>query len=88
MKYLYNFSFLGISEDLDYDTKFPNKEFQQSWIRTYLTEFNGTEPTNKEVETLYVNVSKCTLLSHLFWGVWALVQAEYSSINFDYIGWV
>ena len=25
------------------------------------------------------------LVSHLFWGVWSLIQAKYSTIDFDYV---
>jgi ethanolamine kinase len=27
------------------------------------------------------------LASHIYWGVWSLVQARYSPIDFDYIGY-
>jgi hypothetical protein len=29
----------------------------------------------------------CTLISHLFWGSWAAVQASCSDIDFDFIGY-
>ncbi|CAG9859427.1 unnamed protein product [Phyllotreta striolata] len=79
--------FVGLAEPLDYDSLYPDKEFQQNWIRIYLEEFTGVPPSQKDVESLYVHVNKFVLLSHLFWGVWALVQAEYSYINFDYMGY-
>jgi ethanolamine kinase len=33
-----------------------------------------------------VLVSKFSLCSHLLWGIWALVQARFSDIDFDYLG--
>jgi hypothetical protein len=27
------------------------------------------------------------LASHIYWGVWAIVQARYSPIDFDYMGY-
>ncbi|KAG5835448.1 hypothetical protein ANANG_G00244120 [Anguilla anguilla] len=40
-----------------------------------------------KLETLYVQVNKFTLASHFFWGFWALIQAKYSSIDFDFLGY-
>jgi ethanolamine kinase len=30
---------------------------------------------------------RLTLLSHMFWGSWAVVQAGHSSIDFDYMAY-
>lgn len=48
----------------------------------------GVEPSKEEVERLLVLVNKFALASHFLWATWALVQAEHSTINFDYLGWV
>lgn len=40
-----------------------------------------------EVEQMYVQVRKFTLAAHLFWGIWSLIQAEHSTINFDFLGY-
>ena len=31
--------------------------------------------------------SAFSLASHIYWGVWALTQARYSPIDFDYLGY-
>jgi ethanolamine kinase len=46
--------------------------------------YTGT-PTDQELEALYEESNKFALLSHIFWGCWALVQAHVSNIDFDYM---
>ncbi|XP_057669731.1 ethanolamine kinase 1 [Diorhabda carinulata] len=77
--------FVGLDK-FDYSL-YPDKKFQTSWIRTYLTELEGREPTDEQIETIYVQVTKTVLLTHIFWGIWSLVQAEHSTIDFDYMGY-
>ncbi|XP_066141238.1 ethanolamine kinase isoform X1 [Euwallacea fornicatus] len=78
--------FVGIDvNQLDYSKDFPSKDFQKDWIRVYLQEFNGSAPDENQVEDLCTNVIKFVLVSHLFWGIWALIQAEHSNIEFDYL---
>ncbi|XP_072390670.1 ethanolamine kinase [Diabrotica undecimpunctata] len=77
--------FVGIDE-IDYSL-YPNKDFQTKWIKVYLKEYNGQEPSSKEIEKMYVQINKSSLVTHIFWGVWSLVQAEHSSISFDYMGY-
>ncbi|XP_071453508.1 ethanolamine kinase 1 [Hetaerina americana] len=43
--------------------------------------------SEREVNELYIQVSKFSLASNLFWGVWALIQAEHSTIDFDFLGY-
>lgn len=73
--------FAGL-ENVDY-TKFPEEPLQKDWIRIYLEEFQN-EFTENDVNKLFVQVNKFVLLSHLFWGLWALIQTEHSYINFDF----
>lgn len=75
--------FAGIDQ-MDYD-RYPSKDFQLQWLRVYLTEFNGTECTDSDVLRLYVQVNQFALASHFLWTVWALIQAEHSTIDFDFI---
>ncbi|KAJ8914591.1 hypothetical protein NQ315_017296 [Exocentrus adspersus] len=76
----------GMGLDLDYSL-YPDKAFQTEWITAYLTEYNERPPTEEEVEDLYVQVNRFVLASHLFWAIWACIQAEHSYINFDYLGY-
>ncbi|KAJ8984878.1 hypothetical protein NQ317_002718 [Molorchus minor] len=76
--------FVGFSLDLDY-SKYPEKDLQVEWLTTYLTEYNGNVPTEEDVDRLYVQVNKFVLASHILWGLWALIQAEHSYIDFDFM---
>ncbi|CAK8691922.1 unnamed protein product [Clavelina lepadiformis] len=83
--------FAGI-DDVDYNL-YPGKDFQLKWLRHYLNawyQYNfpdgctDTSQMDDKVDILYKQVNKFALASHLTWGIWALVQAKYSTIDFDY----
>ncbi|CAK8671283.1 unnamed protein product [Clavelina lepadiformis] len=83
--------FAGI-DDVDYNL-YPGKDFQLKWLRHYLNawyQYNfpdgctDTSQMDDKVDILYKQVNKFALASHLSWGIWALVQAKYSTIDFDY----
>ena len=38
-----------------------------------------------EVQQLVKEGNMLALVSHQFWGTWALIQARYSAIDFDYM---
>ncbi|OXB74535.1 UNVERIFIED_CONTAM: hypothetical protein H355_011498 [Colinus virginianus] len=83
------FSPIGVNE-VDYSL-YPNRKLQEQWLRSYLEAYKeykgfGTEVSEKEVEVLYVQVNQFALASHFFWGLWALIQAKYSTIDFDFLG--
>lgn len=76
--------FAGIDE-IDY-SRYPTKEFQKEWLQVYLETFKSPEAvTSEDVERLYSQVNKFALASHLFWTIWALIQAQHSTIEFDFI---
>ncbi|KAF4022714.1 hypothetical protein G4228_014867 [Cervus hanglu yarkandensis] len=82
--------FAGVS-DVDYSL-YPDRELQGQWLRSYLEAYKeykgfGTEVTEKEVEILFIQVNQFALASHFFWGLWALIQAKYSTIDFDFLGY-
>lgn len=70
--------------DADY-TRYPKKEQQYQFLQRYLKAFQGAEGTEEELHRLYVQVNKFALISHLFWGIWALVQGAISKIDFDFV---
>jgi len=70
--------------ELDH-SKFPSKDQQLQFYQAYLKESAGAEPTDQQLHALYVEVNKFVLCSHMFWSVWALVQAHISTIQFDYL---
>ncbi|XP_045606674.1 LOW QUALITY PROTEIN: ethanolamine kinase 1 [Procambarus clarkii] len=66
----------------------PSPETQRTWLRSYLAEYSGVpaeQVSPHQVEVWRGWVTKFTLASHLFWSVWAFLQACHSSIDFDYI---
>uniref|UniRef100_A0AAY4AXT1 ethanolamine kinase n=1 Tax=Denticeps clupeoides TaxID=299321 RepID=A0AAY4AXT1_9TELE len=82
--------FAGLS-DVDYSF-YPDRTLQLQWLRAYLEAYKehkgqGTEVSDTEVEVLYVQVNRFALASHFFWGLWALIQAQYSTIDFDFLGY-
>ncbi|KAJ3349135.1 hypothetical protein HDU83_000756 [Entophlyctis luteolus] len=74
--------------DCDWDL-YPSKSFQYKWLRDYLSEYfqDASVVTAEMVDKLYAEVNKYALASHLYWGIWALVQAEISDLDFDYAGY-
>ncbi|KAF8978254.1 hypothetical protein BGZ46_006661 [Entomortierella lignicola] len=76
---------------------YPSKEVQLKWLRSYLeagqsegsdsssSRSDESEVSQEEVEQLYREVNKFALASHFYWGVWALVQAQLSDIDFEYM---
>ncbi|XP_032894388.1 ethanolamine kinase 1-like [Amblyraja radiata] len=79
--------FAGVSE-LDF-SMYPPQQLQLEWLRSYLEMYKactGQDPevTELEVQKLYVQANKFALASHLSWGLWALLQTRYSTIDFDF----
>ncbi|KAI9322602.1 kinase-like domain-containing protein [Dichotomocladium elegans] len=72
--------------DCDY-SKYPEKKYQMQWFEWYLTEYNKKKPTQAELEHLYYEVEGFSLASHYYWGLWALIQAVISDIDFDYLSY-
>ena len=76
-----------------YENLYPTKEFRLKWLKEYIKNtkkinFDQTvEPTHEELEELDELVSYFTPLGHLVWGIWSLVQAKFSDIDFDYINY-
>ncbi|KAJ8381922.1 hypothetical protein SKAU_G00027000 [Synaphobranchus kaupii] len=82
--------FAGVNE-VDY-SQYPGRELQLMWLRAYLEAYKeykdqSAAVSHTEVEVLYVQVNRFALASHFFWGLWALIQAKYSTIDFDFLGY-
>ncbi|KAK9497649.1 hypothetical protein O3M35_004337 [Rhynocoris fuscipes] len=80
--------FAGVSE-VDYSL-YPDRDLQYNWLRIYLEEYNrqndkAADISDSDIDRLYSQVNKFALVSHLFWASWALVQAQHSTINFNYM---
>ncbi|KAL8237009.1 hypothetical protein R6Q59_018090 [Mikania micrantha] len=72
--------------DCDY-TLYPNKDEQYHFFRNYLQPESPDQVPEKELKMLYVETSCYMLVSHIYWALWALIQAKMSPIDFDYFGY-
>ena len=74
-------------ETVDYSL-YPDTEYQKWWIKAYLEEYHKEkglcQVTDNEVDNLYKEVNFFALASHLWWGIWAIIQALNSDIDFDF----
>lgn len=64
---------------------YPDKDSQYHFFRHYLSPDNPELASESELEVIYVETNCYALASHLYWAFWAIVQAKYSPINFDYL---
>ncbi|KAJ3641303.1 hypothetical protein Zmor_027815 [Zophobas morio] len=76
--------FAGV-EDADF-SRYPSEELQRNWLCIYLEEFKGNFGA-EDIDRLLREVNRFVLVSHLFWGIWALIQTEHSYIDFDFLGY-
>ncbi|XP_051916527.1 ethanolamine kinase 1-like [Hippocampus zosterae] len=79
--------FAGV-QDIDY-SRWPSRRLQSDWLVAYLLTYKhctgqDVSVTRDEVTRLYVQVCKFSLASNFFWGLWAILQSHYSSIDFDF----
>ncbi|XP_060628987.2 ethanolamine kinase 2 isoform X1 [Anolis sagrei] len=84
--------FAGLNE-VDYSL-YPSKEVQIQWLRYYLQAYKklGQEDQEErsgivheeELESLYVQVNQFALASHFLWACWGLIQARFSTIDFNF----
>ncbi|TQE02342.1 hypothetical protein C1H46_012111 [Malus baccata] len=65
----------------------PNKDEQYHFLRHYIQPTNPHEVSDKDLEALYVEANTYMLASHLYWALWGIIQAKFSPINFDYLGY-
>mmetsp|Transcript_36037 Transcript_36037/g.102033 ORF Transcript_36037/g.102033 Transcript_36037/m.102033 type:complete len:356 (-) Transcript_36037:154-1221(-) len=71
--------------DCDY-TCYPQPDVQRRFIGEYLKHSHpGGSVPPEEVEQVYMEANVAALASHLFWGLWAILQAKFSNLDFDYI---
>ncbi|AWP07834.1 putative ethanolamine kinase 2-like [Scophthalmus maximus] len=79
--------FAGVN-DVNYSL-YPSRELQRDWLMAYLESYKhstgrAATVTEAEVTQLYIQVCKFSLASNFFWGIWALLQSHFSSIDFDF----
>lgn len=57
-----------------------NTSIDIKYINTFIV-----KPTDAEKERLYKEVDGFSLASHYYWGLWAMIQAMVSDIDFNYM---
>lgn len=72
--------------DCDYSL-YPTKDEQYHFLRHYLEPENPEEVSEEDLEALYIETNTYMLASHLYWALWALIQAKMSPIDFDYLSY-
>mmetsp|Transcript_7572 Transcript_7572/g.18796 ORF Transcript_7572/g.18796 Transcript_7572/m.18796 type:complete len:369 (-) Transcript_7572:136-1242(-) len=73
--------------DCDY-TRYPGPKEQALFYSHYFASEGSSAPAELgegELEKLSAEANLYALVSHAYWGIWALIQARYSPIDFNYI---
>ncbi|KAG7668878.1 hypothetical protein Ndes2526B_g00589 [Nannochloris sp. 'desiccata'] len=81
--------------ECDYD-KYPDRHIAGTFLRAYLTEEaillsqrknsgHGTSVSDEAVAIAVAEANVYSLAAHQYWGIWALIQARWSKIDFDYM---
>ena len=79
--------------------KFPSERAQKAFLKTYLERVNMRQlSTSSESKSpidnpitddllvqVLLEVQQFSIASHMFWGLWAIMQAKYSANEFDYL---
>jgi thiamine kinase-like enzyme len=79
----------------DYEKEYPSDKVQDVFLRSYLAGLQSSSPLEgltEDEQSLFVTalqqeIGRYTLVSHLQWSVWSLVQHHLSTIDFDYIAY-
>lgn len=72
--------------ECDYNL-YPSKNEQIHFFCHYLNAQQPNEVSEKDLEALFIETNTYMLASHLYWALWALIQAKISPIDFDYLGY-
>lgn len=66
--------------------RFPSKKTRTEFFQCYLKELNCSpgEVSQSQIDSLLLEAHYGVLSSHLFWGLWAIIQAEDSNISWGY----
>ncbi|XP_049578704.1 choline/ethanolamine kinase isoform X2 [Syngnathus scovelli] len=68
---------------------YPSREQQLHFIRSYLSEQRGCGDQNVDQrqmeEDMIIEANRYALASHFLWGLWSIIQAKLSKIEFGYM---
>jgi len=65
-------------------SRFPSWDFRLDWLKNYFSAQEGVEVTPEFLERMLEQSCLMVLAANLYWGVWALVQHQFSDVDFDY----
>jgi ethanolamine kinase len=71
--------------DSDFARSFPTQAVRHDFINGYLGPTRTPTPTPTDIADFDALVRFFVLVNHLWWGSWAVVQARYSPIDFDFM---
>ena len=75
------------TDEMDF-SNLPSEDYKRWWLTKYLAEYyQKAMISEEEIDVWYKSIVAMEPLSHLFWGVWALMQAEIADIDFDYVSY-
>jgi len=77
----------GVAVNLDFDTFYPTREQQLPFLQAYLQESNAEKVVDDQLEDLLDEVNKFAMASHLFWGLWGIVQHRVSEVGCDFMNY-
>lgn len=62
---------------------YPGRQQQELFFKAYA----GQDLSQRQLDELCAEADVHSLASHAYWGVWALIQACYSPVDFDYMSY-
>ncbi|KAJ3009212.1 hypothetical protein HKX48_008095 [Thoreauomyces humboldtii] len=73
---------------MDFD-KYPTREQQEVFFNAYIDAAGVVSDVERKrsLAFMYREANKFALASHLLWGLWGLMQASQTDIDFDYVGY-
>lgn len=72
----------------DWEKEYPETETQNRFLRAYLRTLPmQNDPDEIFVATMRHCIGQYTLVSHLGWAIWAMVQEKLSDIEYDYVAY-
>lgn len=67
-------------------TRYPSRDKQALFFAHYFSSDGApAQLAPRQLDRLCAEADLFALASHIYWGVWAVVQARYSPIDFDYL---
>lgn len=74
-------------EDMDW-SKYPDLSARTSWATSYLAASKNIPPSAVDIASVKALVNEAdayAVVTHIFWGLWGIIQATGSQIEFDYL---